>query len=74
MRYIVVNDRKPKGLPRYCGCCLTKIEDKYCRELRDRILYCDALCFETHLFETNVASGALDAPVKFTSYEKGGLR
>lgn len=74
MRYIVVNERTPKGLPRFCSLCLRAIENSYTRDLYLRSLYCTPTCYEVHVFEAMVVIGALDAPMKFIPYEKGGLR
>lgn len=75
MRYIIVNERRPRGLPRFCAYCCSAIDATYTRDLQMSIIYCKPECFETHIFETNVAAGAIDAPrPKLLAYEKGGLR
>ena len=74
MRYIIVNERKPKGLPRFCSYdCSHVIHNTYLRELQDRILYCSAMCYDTHNFETRLTAGKIDTPL-YLPYEKGGLR
>lgn len=49
MKYVFVSGRVPRGLPKYCANCLTRIGDNgYVREMSTRILYCDHLCMTAH--------------------------
>lgn len=74
MRYIIVNERRPKGLPRYCALCAAPIDSSYLREIATRIIYCGVGCYTEHVHNALVCLGALDAPMKFLTYRKGGLR
>lgn len=68
MRYVLVNDRRPKGLPRFCAYNVFHvIGDYYCRELVDNILYCSAVCYESHVHDSLVKIGGLDAVSKLCS-------
>lgn len=61
MRYILVNGRVPRGLPRYCVYCCEAIGEQYLREQGTRLIYCTWQCYESHVYDTLVASGGLDA-------------
>lgn len=62
MRYVVVNERIPKGITRYCACCCVPIVDGYCREIGTRLIYFNAEHYEEAVHAANVALGAYDAP------------
>lgn len=62
MRYVVVNARIPKGLPRACPFCAAKVEEGYTRELKDGLVYDTPMCLEAHRFAMNLALGMSGAP------------
>lgn len=65
MRYVIVAERTPKGLPRYCNFCCTKLDNGYLREISTRILYCPiAACYELHVASCAAALGGNDATLK----------
>jgi len=56
VRYIVVSERVPKGLKRFCAFCITPITEGYVRDLEGtRIIYCKAECWEDHKYKTEQA-------------------
>ena len=46
-RFVVVNDRIP-GADAHCTLCGRKIKERYVREPKTRLLYCDTQCFTGH--------------------------
>lgn len=54
MRYIIVNERKPKGIPRFCTFCITPIGDSYVRDLQTRCIYHSHFCLEIHEEESKL--------------------
>lgn len=63
IRYVVVNERRPKGLPRFCAYNFFHvIEYGYTRDLDDKVLYCSVACFKCKVIETLTKKGELDAP------------
>lgn len=64
MRYLLVTDRKPKGLKRFCAMCLSPIGHTYCRELTTRIIYCGVGCYLEHCYQTNVVFGGNDSEMQ----------
>jgi len=48
MRFILVNDRRPRQ-DAYCALCCEKIGETYVREIQTRLLYCDHLCHAGHV-------------------------
>lgn len=63
MRYIIVSERVPKGLKRFCALCTTEIVAGYTRDLTTSVVYCTPLCCESHIYASLVANGLLDAPM-----------
>jgi hypothetical protein len=49
MRYVVVTDRVPKGLKRYCAFCCEPITDNYTRDVSTSLVYCGWQCIEAHI-------------------------
>ena len=46
-RFILVNERVPRGQT-YCATCCTPIERGYVRDPGTRLVYCDTECFGEH--------------------------
>jgi len=42
-RFILVNDRTPRG-PVHCAACCTPLSESYVREIASGFLYCDSRC------------------------------
>jgi hypothetical protein len=42
--FVLVNNRVPRG-EQHCAVCGSAIERGYVRDLRTRLIYCDAQCF-----------------------------
>lgn len=56
MRFILVNDRKPRK-DAYCAWCTGVLTDAYLREVGTRILYHDFACYQDHCNAANTALG-----------------
>ena len=65
MRYILVNDRKPRQNS-YCCFCLGVLVESYLREIPTRLKYCGVGCFNEHCHTAAVAIGGYDAPKLLT--------
>lgn len=48
MKFVVVEGRVPRGLPRWCAFCCEPIDDGYTRDLTTWIVYCAPSCVERH--------------------------
>ena len=55
MRYVLVNHRVPRGLPRFCAFCCVPIEEGYVRDLSVSLVYHSVGCLELHVSQSIVA-------------------
>lgn len=55
MRYVIVNYRRPRGLPRFCAFCCEPIVDGYVRDLHVRLVYHSVGCLELHVSQSVLA-------------------
>ena len=55
MRFVLVNDRWPRGPQRYCTLCCEPIQLSYTRDHETRLIYCSPDCAEHHVLVSEAA-------------------
>ncbi len=55
MKFVVVEGRVPRGLPRWCAFCCEPIEHGYTRDLSTWVVYCGPGCAERHMVQSRLS-------------------
>jgi hypothetical protein len=63
MRYVVVQGRIPRGLPRFCAFCCEPIRTGYTRNVTTCVVYCRPDCAERHAAAAKHAAPMLPAGI-----------